>query len=129
MIIDLDDNSFEDSDHDHFMLHKEIIINNKMVLLLVSVQVQAKIELRRISSSGGKFHMEGRRNWIWQNAMPGKVMVNWEGWKIESEHDMQYSEDGEKPESMTIYMQNVEGLLHLGNLYSLQNSKLPNLSI
>ena len=43
-------------------------------------------------------------------------MVNWEGWKIESEHDMQYSEDGEKPESMTIYMQNVEGLLHLGNL-------------
>ena len=56
-------------------------------------------------------------------------MVNWEGWKIESEHDMQYSEDGEKPESMTIYMQNVEGLLHLGNLYSLQNSKLPNLSI
>ena len=48
-------------------------------------------------------------------------MVNWEGWKIESEHDMQYiaindEEDGEKPEFMTIYMQNVEGLLHLGNL-------------
>ena len=44
-------------------------------------------------------------------------MVNWEGWKIESGHDMQYSEDGEKPESMmTIYMQNVECLLHLGNL-------------
>ena len=39
-------------------------------------------------------------------------MVNWEGWKIESEHDMQYiaindEEDGEKPEFMTIYMQNV----------------------
>lgn len=48
-------------------------------------------------------------------------MVNWEGWKIESEHDMQYiaindEEDGEKPEFMTIYMQNVECLLHLGNL-------------
>ena len=47
-------------------------------------------------------------------------MVNWEGWKIESEHDMQYmamndEEDGEKPEFMTIYMQN-ECLLHLGNL-------------
>ena len=48
--------------------------------------------------------------------MPGKVMVNWEGWKIESEHDMQYSEDAEKLEFMTIYMQNVECLLHLGNL-------------
>ena len=107
MIIDFDDNSFEDSDH--FMFHKEIIINNQMVLLLVSVQVQAKIELRRISSSGGKFHMERRRNWIWQNAMQGKVMVNWEGWKIESEHDMQYivindEEDAEKPEFMTIYI-------------------------
>ena len=43
-------------------------------------------------------------------------MVNWEGWKIESEHDMQYSEDAEKLEFMTIYMQNVECLLHLGNL-------------
>ena len=60
MIIDLDDKSFEYSDH--FMFHKEIIINNQMVLLLVSVQVQAKVELRRISSSGGKFHMERRRN-------------------------------------------------------------------
>ena len=48
-------------------------------------------------------------------------MVNWEGWKIESEYDMQYiaindEEDGGKPEFMTIYMQNFECLLHLGNL-------------
>ena len=53
MIIDIDDSSLGQK-----MFHKEIIINNQMVLLLVSVQVQAKIELRKISSSGGKFHME-----------------------------------------------------------------------